>query len=304
MRIGIFFPSVEHGTVDELVERFRGLAADGFASGWLPQSTSHDALTVLAVAGREVDGLELGTAVVPTFPRHPMALAAQVLTTNQAVGGRLRLGIGLSHKATIEGRYGLSYDKPARHMREYLAVLLPLLREGKVHAEGETVSGRGELAIPGAAPCPVYLAALQPRMIRLAGGEADGTITWCTGPVTLEEQIVPLLREAAAEAGRPAPRVVVALPCCVTDDEADGRAKAGAQLAGYENIPVYRAVLDREGAAGPADVSIVGDEASVTAQLRRLEEIGATDFVAILCGSRDDRARTRAHLASLASASR
>jgi F420-dependent oxidoreductase-like protein len=298
MRIGIFFPTVEHRPLDQMVEGFRALADDGFASGWLPQSSGYDALTVLAVVGSQVPSIALGTAVVPTYPRHPMMLAAQALTTNAAIGGRLCLGIGLSHKMSIEGRYGLSYDRPGRHMREYLSVLLPSLREGAVEFGGETISGQGRIDIPQARPCPVLLAALQPMMLALAGGMADGTITWCTGPVTLREQIVPLITKAAAEAGRPSPAVVVALPVCVTDDEADGRQKADGQLAGYGRIPVYRAVLDREGAAGPGDVAVVGDEASVTAQLHRLEDIGATDFVGVLCGTADDRARTRTLLAS------
>ena len=283
-----------------MVERFAGVADQGFASAWVPQSSSYDALTLLAVVGREVAGIELGTAVVPTYPRHPMMLAAQALTTNAATGGRLRLGLGLSHRMTVEGSWGLSYERPARHMEEYLSVLLPLLRDGEVDFAGEAVTGRGRVSVPDAAPCPVYLAALQPRMLELAGRLADGTITWCTGPITLEGQVVPILTEAAATAGRVAPRVVVALPCCVTDDEAHGRAQAGEQLRGYGDIPVYRAVLDREGAAGPADISVVGDEASVTAQLARLAGIGATDFMAIPCGTVDDRVRTRAHLASLA----
>jgi alkanesulfonate monooxygenase SsuD/methylene tetrahydromethanopterin reductase-like flavin-dependent oxidoreductase (luciferase family) len=136
-------------------------------------------------------------------------------------------------------------------------------------------------------------------MLALAGGVADGTITWCTGPVVLEHQIVPRLTAAATAAGRPSPRVVVALPAIVTDDEADGRARAAEQLAGYGDIPVYRAVLDQEGAAGPADVSIVGDERAVTAQLARLAAIGASDFVAIPTGTDADRRRTLDHLASL-----
>ena len=144
--------------------------------------------------------------------------------------------------------------------------------------------------MPGADAPQVLLAALQPRMLALAGGVADGTITWCTGPMTLEKQIVPLITAAAADAGRRRPRIIVALPTIVTDDEADGRAKADEQFAGYGDIPVYRAVLDREGAAGPADVSVVGDERSVTAQLSRLEDLGATDFVAIPSGTETDRA--------------
>jgi F420-dependent oxidoreductase-like protein len=184
-------------------------------------------------------------------------------------------------------------------MEEYLAVLLPLLHAGAVDFAGDLVTGRGRITVPDATPCPVYLAALQPRMLRLAGAVADGTITWCTGPVTLEAQIVPTITGAATAADRPAPRVIVALPCCVTDDEADGRAQAGEQLRGYGEIPVYRAVLDREGAAGPGDVAVVGDEASVAQQLARLAAIGATDFMAIPCGTPADRARTRAHLRTL-----
>src|SRR5690349_17815263 len=130
MRIGIFFPTAEHRDLDAMVDNVAEVAALGFSSAWLPQSTGGDALTALAVTGQRVSGIELGTAVVPTYPRHPLMLAAQALTANAATGGRLALGIGLSHRASIEDRYGLSYDRPVRHMREYLAVLLPALRDG------------------------------------------------------------------------------------------------------------------------------------------------------------------------------
>ena len=295
----MFFPTKEYAPLDEMVARFQVVADQGFSSAWLPQSSGFDALTVLAMAGMQVPRVELGTSVIPTYPRHPVALAAQALTVNAAVGGRLLLGLGLSHRASIEGTYGLSYDKPARHMREYLDALLPLLADGAVDVTGTGITAHARLTTPGADAPPVLLAALQPRMLELAGGLAGGTITWCTGPVTLAEQIVPLLTKAASAAGRPAPRVVVALPTIVTDDDADGRAKADEQLAGYGNIPVYRAVLDREGAAGPADVSVVGNEGSVSGQLRRFADIGATDFVAIPTGTADDRRRTLAHLATL-----
>jgi F420-dependent oxidoreductase-like protein len=300
MRVGVFFPSVEHTPLEDMVIRVGEVAARGFDAAWLPQSSSFDALTALAVIGREVPSIALGTAVVPTFPRHPSVLAVQALTANAAVEGRLLLGIGLSHKMAIEGRYGLSYDRPARHMSEYLSILLPLIQTRHCDFVGETVTGRADLSIPGAQPLPVYLAALQPAMLRLAGSRADGTITWCTGPITLAEQIVPNISKAASDAGKASPRVVVALPCCVTDDEADGRRKADDQLKGYGQIPVYRAVLDREGVDSPGDVSIVGGEPSVRGQLHRLEDIGATDFVAIPCGTAGDRARTLKLLAEVA----
>jgi F420-dependent oxidoreductase-like protein len=299
MRIGVFFPTKEHAPVEETVDRMVDVAARGFSTLWLPQSTGFDALTLLTLVGREASGVELGTSVVPTYPRHPVALAAQALTVNAAIGSRLVLGIGLSHRATVEGTYGLSYERPARHMREYLDVLVPLLHDGAADVDGDTVSAHARLTVPGASAPVVLLAALQPRMLGLAGGVADGTITWCTGPVTLERQVVPLVRAAAEDAGRAAPRVVVALPTIVTDDEVHGRTAAGEQLAGYGDLPVYRAVLDSEGADGPADVSVVGDEAAVTAHLERLRSVGATDFIAIPTGTVDDRRRTLDHLATL-----
>ncbi|MET0627283.1 MAG: TIGR03564 family F420-dependent LLM class oxidoreductase [Acidimicrobiia bacterium] len=302
MKLGVFFPTKEHGTIDEMISRFQTVAGMGFDSLWMPQSSGFDPLTAIAVAAREVPDVSFGTSVVPTYPRHPVALAAEALTANAAAGGRLVLGVGLSHKMAIEGAYGISYDQPARHMREYLDALMPLLHERAVNVEGETITARSQITIPGAEAPPVLLAALQLRMLALAGGVADGTVTWCTGPITLEEQIVPLVTAAAAAAGRPAPRVVVPLPTIVTDDEAYGRAQADEQLAGYGRIPVYRAVLDREGVEGPGDVSIVGDEASVTAQLAHLASIGATDFVAIPSGNDDDRARTLEHLATVGAA--
>jgi F420-dependent oxidoreductase-like protein len=295
----VFFPTKEQGPLEELATRLNGIRERGLSSAWFPQSSGFDALTALSVISRDVPDIELGTSVVPTYPRHPVMLAAQALTANAAMGGRLALGIGLSHRAGIEGAYGMSYDKPARHMREYLSILMPLLSSGKVDFEGETLTGRSAITIPGGEAPPVLLAALQPLMLKLAGRLADGTITWCTGPITVEEQIVPIMSEAAREAGRAAPRVVVPLPTIVTDDEADGRIKADKQLEGYGRLPVYRAVLDREGVEGPGDVSIVGDESSVKAQLQRLESIGTTDFVALPCGTDDDRRRTLDHLATL-----
>jgi 5,10-methylenetetrahydromethanopterin reductase len=300
MRIGVFFPTKEHGPIDETVAHMSEVAAHGFSSLWLPQSSGFDALTVLALVGRSTPEVELGTSVVPTYPRHPIALAAQALTVNAATGGRLTLGIGLSHKMAIEGGYGMSYDRPARHMREYLDALVPLLRDGAADVQGETLTARARLTIPGATAPTLLLAALQPRMLELAGRVGDGTITWCTGPVALETHVVPRVRAAAADAGRDEPRVVVALPTIVTDDEPRGRIAAGEQLEGYGAIPVYRAVLDLEGAEGPADISIVGDEASVSAQLTRLAAIGATDFMAIPTGTAADRRRTLDHLAALA----
>jgi 5,10-methylenetetrahydromethanopterin reductase len=302
MRIGIFGGEVAgHGGVDEVVASARRTADEGFASYWMPQIFGLDALTSLAVIGREVPGIELGTAVVPTYPRHPMVLAGQALTTQVISGGRLTLGIGLSHQLVIEGIFGQSFEKPVRHMREYLSILMPLVHEGTVSFRGETLSANGSLNIAGATPVPVLVAALGPKMLELAGTAADGTITWMTGPGTLENHTVPAITKAAEQAGRPPPRVCVGLPVCVTDDPDGARDRAARVFAVYDSLPSYKAMLDREGATGPADVAIVGDEATVAAAVRRLTDVGTTDFAAVEYGSvsKGDRERTRELLRSL-----
>jgi len=297
MRFSIFGGAVP--TVDAAVAMAKQVEAERFAGFYIPQIFGLDALTTLAVVGRAVPRIELGTAVIPTYPRHPMMLAAQALTTQQAVDGRLVLGIGLSHQIVIEAMFGMSYEKPARHMREYLAILMPLLRGESIGVTGETLSFNGSVTIQ-AAPVPVLVAALGSRMLELAGRVADGTVTWMTGPATVESHIAPSITKAAADAGRPAPRVAVGLPVCVTDDADSARQFAAKTWESYGFLPSYRAMLDREGAAGPADVAIVGDEADVTAGIQRVADAGATDFAAAEFGlSADDRARTRALLRSL-----
>jgi F420-dependent oxidoreductase-like protein len=285
--------------IGHLRDQITTAAADGFASGWLANIFGVDALTALAAAGQGVDGFELGTAVVPTYPRHPITMAQQALTVQAALEGRLALGIGLSHQVVIEGMFGYSFDKPARHMREYLEVLVPLLREGTASFSGETVQANVSLSVSRQDPVPVLLAALAPQMLRLAGSVADGTVLWMTGPATIENHIVPSLSAAAESAGRPSPRVVCTLPVCVTADEAAARERAAKVFNVYGQLPSYRAMLDREGAATPGDVAIVGDSASVRHQIEHLGEVGVTDFVAASFGSGDDAVATHEVLQSL-----
>jgi 5,10-methylenetetrahydromethanopterin reductase len=305
MRMGIL--AAETGgaqALSKLADQLRRAVDDGFASAWMSNIFGLDALTSLAVAGSQVPGIELGTAVIPTYPRHPAVLAQQALTTALAVGpGRLTLGIGLSHKVVIEGMYGYSFDRPARHMREYLSVLLPLLDGTPVSVDGGTLSARIGLSTPRAGRVPVMLAALAPRMLELAGEQTDGTVLWMTGLTTVREYVVPAITAAASAAGRPSPRVVCALPVCVTSDPAAARASAAKEFAIYGQLPSYRAMLDREGAAGPGDVAIVGDEDTVTAQVLALASAGVTDFVAAEFARGDDRERTRSLLKKVIAAS-
>lgn len=295
MRIGYFGGTINDGTIDDVVAEARQAEADGFATYWAPQIFGHDALTVLAIVGREVPRIELGTSVVPTFPRHPMMLAQQCLTVNAASGGRLTLGIGLSHQVVIENMMGLSFDKPVRHMRDYLSILGPLSRGEPVGYDGEAFSTHAAVNVPGSTPFSTVVAALGPQMLKVAAELADGTLTWCTGPATLADHTIPTITAAAEAAGRPAPRVIAALPVCVTDDREGATARAAKVFQIYGSLPSYRAMLDREGAAGPEDIAITGSESEVVERIGALAEIGVTDFAAVeFPGNPDEAAATRA----------
>ena len=302
MRIGLMLPD-SGASLDAVVQSVVDVEADGFDAAWFGQIFGADVMTIIALAGQKTTRIELGTAVVPTYPRHPFVMAQQALTTQAATDGRFTLGVGLSHAPVIEGMWGLSYDKPARHMREYLSVLRPLISDGRVGFSGEVFKTAGGLQVPGASPMPVLIAALAPMMLKIAGELADGTVTWMTGAKTIESHVQPKLSAAAAEAGRPAPRIAVGLPVAVTDDVEAAKERAAKAFVVYGQLPNYRRMLDKEGAAGPADVAIVGDEASVERQIRNIASSGATDFVAasfpVGADAQASLARTRSLMKSL-----
>ena len=253
---------------------------EGFDSIWFGQIFGPDVLTVLALAGQKTSRIELGTSVVPTYPRHPHVLAQQALTVHAATNGRFNLGIGLSHAPVVEGMWGLKYDRPAVHMREYLSVLLPLINEGRASFNGDFFRVTAAVQVPVPKPPPVLIAALAPVMLRMAGEMTDGTITWMAGPKALETHIVPRITKATKDAGRPAPRVVAGLPVAVTDDPAGARERAARSFQIYGTLPNYQRVLNIEGVGGPADVAVVGNESEVEKQLRNIASAGATDFLA------------------------
>ncbi|MEY2404621.1 MAG: hypothetical protein QOD38_2172 [Acidimicrobiaceae bacterium] len=297
MKIGI---GIGGQTVDEVVAQAERVAADGFTTAWTANIFGLDAITVLAIAGRAAPGLHLGTAVVPTYPRHPHAMAQQAMTAWDATGGRFPLGIGLSHQIVIESMFGLSFDKPAAHMREYLSVLLPLLRNGNASFDGDLYRVHAPLERAGdpAGP-PVLLAAMAPVMLRLAGEVADGTLLWMTGPKTVESHVAPRINKAAADAGRPTPQIVAALPIAVTNDVDATKESAAKTFEIYGGLPSYRAMLDVEGAAGPADVAIFGDESVVAAGVQAMADAGVTEFNASCFGDGDTIRRTTALLKDL-----
>jgi F420-dependent oxidoreductase-like protein len=295
MRIGVFVDEMGP-SLETVIDQSQAAAKAGFAGVWLGQRTGRDALTTLALAGRQTPGIELGTAVVPTYPRHPLALAAQALTVQEAVGGRLTLGLGVSHQYIIEGQYGYSFDRPARHLREYLSALVPLLRGESVTYQGETLTAVGAVDVAAATPPSVLVGALGPAMLRVAGELADGTITTWATPSALAEHIVPAITKAA---GGRTPRVVASTVVCVTSHEDDRRAWVTENFGMVGQLPIYRAMLDRGHATGPQDTVVIGDEAVVERQIRQLFDAGATELVVVLLGSEEEQARTTALLTDL-----
>jgi F420-dependent oxidoreductase-like protein len=304
MRIGL---TGAGSTVANVIRQAERAEADGFSGLWYPSAVLGDPLVAIALAGRTTSTIEFGTAVLQTYACHPVLQAGRAAAVAGAIGspGRFTLGVGPSHQPVIEGVLGLSYDRPGRHTDEYVQILTALLR-------GESVSFGGDEfrvhatppALVDGAEIPVLVSALGPRLLRVAGEHAAGTILWMANATAIEQHVAPRIRQAAANAGRSEPRIVAGLPVAVHDDVAEARAVAAAQFEIYGTLPNYRRILERGGVAGPADAAIVGDEAAVAAQIGALFEAGATDLWAAPYPVGDDgsasRARTRALLQELA----
>ena len=274
--------------IDGLIAIAKQAEQVGLDDVWLANIFSFDAITTLALIGRETERIGLGTAVTPSYPRHPTAIAQQALTAQAACKGRFTLGVGLSHKLFIEDMLGLSYQRRAAHMREYLQVLMPLVRGETLSYEGEEYRVRGlRMDIPGSEGMPVLVAALGPAMLKVAGQLADGTSTWMVGPKTMQGHIIPALAAAAEGAGKPAPRVVGGYPIALTAKPDEARAVVGKGLRIYVRMPSYRAMLDREGVGGPQDIAILGDENLLRREIKRLEDMGVTHFNAAIMGVED-----------------
>jgi 5,10-methylenetetrahydromethanopterin reductase len=291
----------QDGLIESFVDDVRAARDEGFTTMWMAQLPwEPDDLVAMAVALREVEGITLGTSVIPIQSRLPMVLAQQALTLSLISGGRFTLGVGLTHAAISQGMWGIPWDRPVRRLNEYLDGLLPLLAGERVKAVGETISTRGAISIPAAVTPPVYVAALGPQMLCVAGRRAKGTITQMTGPKTLASHVVPTIQDAAAAVGRRAD-VVAILPTCVTDD-VGVRDSLADVLAQYSALPSYRAMLEREGIIDPIDVAVVGDEDCVVEQLDAIRRSGVDEFGALVFSPNDEtRARTRALLRRYAS---
>lgn len=296
MRVGTF-NATHLGSVDDAVAWSQAAAGAGFDTVWFPQVLGLDALTALAVVAREVPDVHLGTAVVPIQGRHPLPLAFQALTVASAAGpDRFTFGIGVTHKGMSEGFFGVPYKGIVDVCTEVVTVLNGLLGpERKADLDGAHLSTHSVAMIDAPAPS-LMLAGLAPRMVDLAGAQTDGTITWMTGPTTLERDIAPPLRAAAERAGRPAPRIVVGIQVCVTGDDAGARERVAAMMARSASMPAYQRQMAAEGLTDPVDLVVLGDEDAVAARLAAYVAAGMTELCANVVGSPEEQARTTAFL--------
>ncbi|MFG3618598.1 LLM class F420-dependent oxidoreductase [Nocardia sp. NPDC047654] len=318
MRIGVMIGPEKGDSGRKLERMLRDIEwaeSAGLDTAWIPQiPTDFDALITIAAMGLRTSRIELGTAVVPLQAQHPIALARQALSAHAAAGGRLALGVGPSHHWIVRDMLGLPYDKPAAYTRDYLEVLNAGLRgPGSVDVENATFTVHNPLDLGPVAPVPVLVAALGPVMLRIAGEQADGTVLWMADERAIADHVVPKISKAAADAGRPAPRVVAGLPVCLCEpgrvDEA--RERANRILGEAEISPNYQRLLDQGDARDIGDLCLAGDEAQIAAGLRRYAEAGATDVSVRLLPigeTRDElvasKRRTREMIAELARESR
>jgi len=296
MRIGLTGGAA---TVDKIVQQAERAETDGFHALWYPSAVLGDPLVPIAIAARATSHVEFGTAVLQTYTCHPFLMAGRASATAAAIGGagRFALGIGPSHHPVIEGMFGLSYATPGRHTEEYVQIVTALLRGEQVNFAGDEF--RVNAAGAGAVDVPVLVSALGPRLLRVAGQYAAGTILWMANARAVAEHVAPRIRKAASDAGRPEPRIVAGLPVAVHDDVAEARSTAAQQFALYGQLPNYQRILEHGGVSGPAEAAIVGDEASVTAQIEALFDAGATDLWAAPFPVGDERSASRARTRDL-----
>ncbi|MGV9388299.1 LLM class F420-dependent oxidoreductase [Streptomyces olivaceus] len=294
--------------VDASVELAREAAAAGLRSAWFGQTFGADSPQLAAIVGREVPGIHVGTSAIPVFGRHPLIVSSQAQTAQAATHGRYHLGLALGTRLLTEGGFGLTFERPVARLREFLTALRQLTRDGSADFRGELLTAATPVParVPGAETgVPLLVAAMGPKALRAGGELADGILPYLAGPRALETHIVPALTAAAEAAGRPAPRVVALVHGVVTDDVDAVRRKVTGQLAFYEQIPSYARVVELSGGRRASDVAVIGDEATVAAEVRRYRDAGATEvvFSGTQIAGEADRRRTWALLGSLATPS-
>jgi F420-dependent oxidoreductase-like protein len=267
--------------IDDVIAQARSAFDTGVSHVWISQQSDVDAIALAGLVGAAVPGLGVGTAVVPINPWHPLTLDSAAQTAQAAAHGNFSLGLGLGAHELERRAFGISPAHTVQRLREHLTVLRSVLTSGTVNFRGEEITAAPQwpVTVPGGIPFPIYVAAMGPRALQVTGELAEGTLPFLAGPRTIEEFIAPTITKAAADAGRPAPRVIAMVPVAVTDDERAARVEAATRLGFYDQIPSYQKVIAREGAAGAADLALIGTAQSVIRQLGAYRDAGATDLL-------------------------
>jgi F420-dependent oxidoreductase-like protein len=267
--------------VDDVVSQARRAHDIGVRQVWLAQQFDHDAITLAGLVGAAVPGLGVGTSVVPLNPRHPLIVASAAQTAQAAAHGNFSLGLGLGAHEPERLAFGTAWPNTIQRLREHLTILRSIFDTGAVDFTGTEFSARPAwpVRVAGGAPVPVYVAAMGPKALQVTGELADGTLPYLAGPRTISEFIEPTIAKAAADAGRPKPRIIAAVPVLVSDDADGAREQAAEQLAFYATIPSYQKVIAREGVESVADLAAIGTAETVVRKLKSYLDAGATDVV-------------------------
>ena len=283
MPTGLVLAARPHATnlVDDVIDQAREAHAAGVGQIWLAQQFDHDAITLAGLIGAAVPGLGVGTSVVPINPRHPLIVASQAQTAQAASHGNFSLGLGLGAHEPEQLAFGTSWSNTIGRLREHLSVLRAIFDDGAVAFRGAELSANPAwpVTVAGGRPVPVYVAAMGPKALQVTGELADGTLPFLAGPRTITEFIQPTIARAAAEAGRPSPKIIAAVPVLVSDDKDGASEVAAAKLAFYETIPSYQKVIARERVDRVTELAAVGSAKAVADRLKSYLDAGATDVV-------------------------
>ena len=278
-------------TLDESIARVKAAERLGYESVWTTQlPDARDASAVLAAYAFHTERVKLGTAVLPIYTRHPTAMAQMASTLDELSHGRFILGIGISHKITVEGMWGLKLEEPVEAMREYLSIVRALIRDGAATIEGRHFRARAvKYSGPRRADLPIMVSALNPRMLELAGELADGIVLWMCTPAYIRDHIVPMVRAAREKAGKSIDgfEIVAALPVSLTSDRAAALDVFRRTVAGYAALPYYRKMMDASGLKEELEaeridervldeLAGIGDEARVRDAIDRYRDAGVT----------------------------
>jgi F420-dependent oxidoreductase-like protein len=287
-RLAVFNPAVR--TLEESVLRAKMAERLGFKSVWTTQlPDARDAAVVLAAYAGATERVTLGTGVLPIYVRHPTAMAQMAASLDEMSGGRFILGLGISHKVTVESMWGMRLERPVEAMREYLHIVRTSLRDGVCSFEGEFFTARWGYSAPRRPEMPIMISALNPRMLELAGEAADGVVLWMCSPAYIRDHVVPAISAARARAGKTLEgfEIVAAVPVCLTSDRAAGLEVFKSTVERYASLPYYRRMMDASGfkeqleadeisEAMLDELAGIGDEEQVRRSIERYREAGVT----------------------------